>query len=62
MDYGKISKSVEGKLKKWFDSQKGQTSGYEYEKTFVELMRGISQEIFQESLGKIPGSRNKKKE
>ena len=62
MNYDKISKNVMGKLKQWYESQQGQTSGYEYEKTFVEMMRGISHEIFQESLGPVPKSRNQKKQ
>ncbi len=62
MDYEKITKEVVEKLRQWHESQQGQTSGYEYEKTFVELMRGISQEVFQESLGHIPKSRNQKKD
>jgi hypothetical protein len=60
MDFNKISKEVEGKLRIWFESQKGQTSGYEYERSYVEMMRQIERDIFQESLGKIPENRKKK--
>lgn len=48
-------------LRTWSKSQSGQTDGYEYEKSFVEFMRRVSQETLQLSLGEIPGSKNKKK-
>lgn len=48
-------------LRTWSESQEGQTEGYEYEKSFVEFMRQVSQETFQLSLGVIPESKNKKK-
>ena len=36
-------------------------SGYSYESTFVEMMRKVSQEVFQSSVGKVPKSKNSKK-
>ena len=45
----------------WLASQQGQTSGYEYEKSFVEMMQEFTQIAFQTSLGDIPKSRNEKK-
>lgn len=38
-----------------------QGNAYDYEKTFDEKWRALTQQIFQESLGAIPKDRNKKK-
>lgn len=51
----------EENLRKWLKSQEGQTDGYEYEKSFVEFMRQVSQETLQISIGEVPDSKNKKK-
>ena len=56
-----LKKSYERKLKDWMSSQAGQTSGYEYEKSFLSFMREVSQDTFQASVGTLPTSKNKKK-
>jgi hypothetical protein len=61
MDEQQISALVKEEVAKWFESQKDQTNGYEYEKTFVDCWRGVGQKVFQQSLGRIPGSKNEKK-
>jgi hypothetical protein len=61
MDEQQISELVKEEVAKWFESQQSQTNGYEYEKTFVECWRAVGQKVFQQSLGKIPGSKNEKK-
>ncbi len=61
MEEEKIVEMVKKEVAEWFASQQQQTDGYEYEKTFVECWRAIGQKVFQESLGKIPGSKNEKK-
>ncbi len=38
-----------------------QSSAYDYEKTFDEKWKSITQQIFQESLGAAAKDRNKKK-
>ncbi len=48
-------------LKEWESSEQRNISGYEYEKTFVEMWRKLGIEIFQQSMGEIPGNRNLKK-
>lgn len=48
------------KIREWHESQKGQTSAYEYEKTFDEMWQQLGQEILQESLGELPSDKNKK--
>lgn len=49
-------------LRTWSTSQEGQIDGYEYEKSFVEFMRKVSQDTLQISIGEIPKSKNKKKQ
>jgi hypothetical protein len=61
MNEQEISEMVKTEVAKWFESQKGQTSGYDYEKTFVECWRAVGQKVFQASLGKLPASKNQKK-
>ena len=61
MDEQQIAAMVKTEVSAWFASQQGKTDGYEYERTFVECWRSIGQKVFQQSLGKIPGSKNEKK-
>ncbi len=49
-------------LELWESSQQFQQDSYEYEQSFVALWRKLGLEVLQESLGKIPKSRNEKKE
>lgn len=48
-------------LQAWESSEQRNISGYEYEKTFVEMWRKLGAEIFQQSIGEIPENRNLKK-
>ena len=41
--------------------RKRNSSGYEYERSFVEQMQKMKKELFQNSLGKIQKKKNKKK-
>jgi hypothetical protein len=61
MDEQQIVEMVKTEVFNWFESQKGQTNGYEYEKSFVECWRSVGQKVFQQSLGKVPKSKNEKK-
>lgn len=45
----------------WENNSQRNESGYDYEKTFVEMMRKVQQEVFQISVGKLPKSKNTKK-
>jgi len=36
-------------------------NGYNYEKTFIAMMQEFESEVFKESLGELPSSRNLKK-
>ena len=49
------------KLEAWEASQIGQTSGYEYEKSYSAFVSELSKELFQLSIGDLPKDRNKKK-
>lgn len=48
------------KIREWHESQRDQTSAYEYEKTFDEMWQQLGQEVLQESLGELPSDKNKK--
>lgn len=61
MDESKIAEMVKKEVSEWFTSQKDQTDGYQYEKSFVDCWRIIGNKVLQDSIGQIPVSKNKKK-
>jgi len=61
MDETAIANMVKKEVSAWFLSQQNQADGYDYEKTFIECWRSAGQKVLQYSMGKIPGSKNKKK-
>lgn len=56
-----IMEELEQSIIQWKKSQEGQTSGHEYERSFVEMWQQVGNKIFQNAVGKLPGSRNQKK-
>jgi len=56
-----LEEKIHAAIKKWKESQKNQTDGYEYERTFNEMIHYVGREILQESMGEIPKSRKEKK-
>ncbi len=50
---------VEG-LSKWEESQKNQTSGYEYEKSYVEMMKELEKNVFRQIVESKAGEVKKK--
>jgi hypothetical protein len=40
---------------------KPKTDGYEYEKSFIEVMQGLQEGLLQLSVGDLPKDRNEKK-
>ena len=48
-------------IAQWKQSQEGQTSGYEYERSFIELWQRLGKEMFQESVGELPKRPHEKK-
>lgn len=57
----KIAKMVIERITAWEKSQEGQKDGYKYEKTYVEMMRQIEKDIFQEMSATKILNKNKKK-
>ena len=47
--------------KQWLENPDRNTNGYEYEQSFVEQMQKMGKELFQDSIGEQPASRNLKK-
>lgn len=47
------------KIDEWENMPK--SDGYEYEKNFIEVMRGLQTALLQLSVGDIPKDRNEKK-
>lgn len=47
------------KIEEWEDKPK--SDGYDYEKSFIEVMEGLNHELYQLSVGDLPKDRNKKK-
>lgn len=45
----------------WENNSKREENGYQYEATFDTLMKQVSKEVFQTSLGTIAKSKNQKK-
>lgn len=45
----------------WITNQHNQTSGYEYENSFVKMMQEVELEVFQLSAGEVPTNKNRKK-
>ena len=45
----------------WLNNPLRMTSGYDYEKTYAEMMQKVEQEVLQNSIGDIPGNKNNKK-
>lgn len=45
----------------WEKSQEGQTDAYEYEKSYVEFMQKVEQEVLRLSVGQEPDGRKKKR-
>ena len=48
------------RLTQWEVSQKNQTSGYQYEKSYLELMKEIEAEIFRQMVETNQGESKKK--
>ena len=59
MDKDKATEILFQKITEW--ENKPKTDGYEYEKSFIEVMRGLNEELFQLGVSKVPQDRNSKK-
>jgi hypothetical protein len=45
----------------WEKNEERNQSGYDYERTYVEMMQKVQQSIFQNSVGEISRNKNIKK-
>jgi hypothetical protein len=61
MNENELNDLIGQKIKEWKESQQGQTDGYEYERSFSEMIQNIGHSILQESVGEIPDNKNLKK-
>ena len=55
-----IANQIIQRLSQWEENQNHQTSGYEYEKSYVEMMKEMEKEVFRQ-LVESKGSDSKKK-
>lgn len=60
IDKEKAAARLKEMLTQWENNPERMQNGYEYEKTFIEMMKQFEREIFQQSVGKT-GSKNYKK-
>lgn len=59
MDKQKATEILLKKIEEW--EKKPKADGYEYEKSFIEVMQGLNAELLQLSVGQVPKDRNAKK-
>jgi len=45
----------------WESDPKRMENGYNYESTYAEMMKKVEKEVFQNSVGELPGNKNRKK-
>ncbi len=61
MDINKATIIFRANYEKWITNEKRNNSGYDYEKTFVDMMESLGKEVLQDSVGDLPENRNLKK-
>ena len=61
MNEKQLNDRIDQKINEWKESQKGQTDGYEFERSFSEMMQTIGREILQDSVGNLPENKKLKK-
>lgn len=57
----KLAAMFKERISEWKKGQIGQKSGYEYERSFAEMMREIEEETFKELTSTEITNKNKKK-
>jgi hypothetical protein len=55
-----ILAGISEELDQWLERKDAITSGYEYETQLLKVSQKLNRLLVQHSVGKIPGSRNKK--
>jgi hypothetical protein len=61
MDKEKMANRLKEMLAQWENNPERMKSGFQYEETFVKMMRQFEKEVFQESVGEISRDKNSKK-
>lgn len=61
MESNKATEIFQKHYQEWINNPSRMSSGYNYEKTYAEMMQKVEHEIFQESIGKITNNKNVKK-
>jgi hypothetical protein len=57
-----ILEAMSAEIDQWLDRQDTIRSGYEYETEFMKVAQQLNKLLLEKSVGKVPGSRNKKKD
>jgi len=52
---------IQAEIAQWQISQQGQTSGYDYEMSFIQLWQRLGKEVYQQSVGELPKRPHEKK-
>ena len=60
MDKAKAFEILSKKIDEW--ENKPKSDAYEYEKSFIEVMQKLNEELLQLSIGDVSKDRNKKKD
>jgi len=61
MELEKATKIFQKFYKQWLNNEERNSSGYEYERSFIEQMQKMEKELFQDSVGEVRINRNSKK-
>ncbi len=56
-----ILAAVSAEVDTWLETQSKITDGYKYEHEYMLFAHKLNKIVLQKSMGKLPGSRNKKK-
>jgi hypothetical protein len=60
MEEKQIASMIMEGYQQWKQNQQGQTSGYEFERSFDEMWREMGRKIMQEGVGELPADKRKK--
>ena len=55
-----ILSALSSEIDNWLEKQSTISDGYEYETQFMKVAQKVNTILLEKSLGKLPGSRNKK--
>ena len=61
IDKEKMANRLKEMLEQWENNPQRMKNGFQYEKTFVDMIRIFEKELFQESIGEMSKDKNAKK-